>query len=163
MSWCQPRNAAGPNNPLCIGFVAVLLYCQGADGFGKSKRDRGGSGQVQVDDSITIVTAIISMAKVIATPTNHGRVRRVIKPVSATISKTAIISSAIKPKPSAVIMMFDRQRGRGRNQRPLLSAGRLPHTTSFAHPAAFCPIATLDPPRSLLLPDRPLGSIASLI
>src|SRR5262249_23925571 len=22
MTWCQPRNAAGPNNPLCIGFVA---------------------------------------------------------------------------------------------------------------------------------------------
>ena len=22
MTWCEPRNAAGPNNPLCIGFVA---------------------------------------------------------------------------------------------------------------------------------------------
>src|SRR5262249_7977057 len=24
MTWCQPRNAAGPNNPLCIGFVAGI-------------------------------------------------------------------------------------------------------------------------------------------
>jgi hypothetical protein len=22
MTWCEPRNAAGPSNPLCIGFVA---------------------------------------------------------------------------------------------------------------------------------------------
>jgi hypothetical protein len=22
MSWCRPRNAAGPSNPLCIGYIA---------------------------------------------------------------------------------------------------------------------------------------------
>ena len=58
-----------------------------------------------------MVTVTRSTVNAIAAPTNHGRERRTVKPVSAAMSNAAAINSAIRANPCDVIITLTAERG----------------------------------------------------